>query len=118
MQIRGATTAMLEIPLLPSPNQSFDVVLGTQTAGLRVYWLPLGQSWFLDVHDFNGNAIATGRRMAVNVRLVQTSGFDGDLAVIATHDGNVQEVGREGWGDTHNLYWLTETEVESIEWVA
>ena len=49
----------------------------------------------LDVHDFNGNAIATGRRMAVNVRLVQTSGFDGDLAVIATHDGNVQEVGRK-----------------------
>ena len=106
------------IPLTDSPRQSFDAVLGGQTVTITVWWQPLSESWYLSLADRDGASIASGRRMAVGVRLIRAAGLDGDLAVVPARDGDVAEVGRMGWGVTHSLYFLTAAETAAVEWVA
>ena len=109
---------MQSVLLTTAPRQTFDTVLDGQTVTMTVWWQPLDGSWYLSVTDATGAKVASGRRMAVGVRLIRAAGFTGDLAVASNQAGNTDEVGREGWGDSHTLFYLTAAETSQVEWVA
>ena len=108
---------MQSIPLTDSPRQTFDVTLGGQTVGLTIWWQPLDSSWYLSMRDSAGDPIAAGRRMALDVRLVRSRNFEGDLAVVGIDPATTEEVGRMGWTETHGLYYLTANEVAEVFWI-
>jgi hypothetical protein len=53
-------TQVFEIPLVPSTNQRFNIVINTLVYNMNVYWDWCGGNWNLDLLDQNQTPLVQG----------------------------------------------------------
>ena len=106
---------MQEVPLTNDADQQFTTILGGQSVRIRATWQDIGESWFLSVFNDDEAPLFTGTRIKsgipiINFKLVD---FVGDFVAIVLDVGTL-EPGRNAWGRTHGLYYLTGDEAEGV----
>lgn len=107
---------MQRIPLIDSPRQTMQIPLGGDTMRVVVWWSPLSAHWYLSIATDAGADIALGRQITPSQRLIRDVSYEWDIVAIPRADDIVSDIGRQGWGVTHDLYYLTGAEVASVEW--
>lgn len=106
---------MQKIPVTNDADQIFTTTLGGQVVRVRMTWQDQGQSWFislltpLEVFIFAGTRIKSNIPV-VNFKLID---FDGDFVAVPV-DVTTLEPGREAWGSTHELFYLTADEARQV----
>ena len=111
---------MQRIPLTNDADQIFTTTLGGQVVRVRATWQDQGESWFLSVLDGAGNYLFANTRLrsgvpVVNFRLIDFEGapFEGDFIPVPL-DVTTLEPGRNAWGATHELFYLTADEAAQV----
>lgn len=101
------------IPVIQSFNQAFQTLLNGQDVKFRIWYQDIGEGWFCSMEFANGTKIISGARLNSGSPLLQStvSGFEGDVVPVTTI-AQYSELGREPWGATHILVYLTPEEVE------
>jgi len=103
---------MLTIPLSRSPKQAMTTTLGGRSFRLRVRWSTVMEAWYLDVQRPDGTALLSGQRLVVSwpifVGSPDAGGFEeGSFLMALDQSGQNLEAGRDSWGVTHHLAWMT-----------
>jgi hypothetical protein len=80
----------VEIPLTPSQNQEFDILLGTQSYHLTlIYNDQMDGGWYMDIADNLGNPLADGIPLVTGADLLAQYpdlAIPGTLTVQTDHD--------------------------------
>ena len=103
-------------------NQRLITRLGPQAVVVDLRWDDRSGFWYLGL-TAGGLTIAQGRRVIVGVRLLPRRPEDWQLVALPLPDeaegednGNDNaEVGRNGWGVTHGLYYIPTS--DGVEWL-
>lgn len=101
---------MNTIPVTNDASQTFRVVLGGQEVRLSFQWSRVASAWYVSIDGIiSGARIQSGFPIIYNLR----TSFVGDLIALpiitpATNPG------RDAWGDTHTMAYLTPTEMEAF----
>ena len=104
---------MNTVPLTTDSRQEFTSTLGEQAVNIVIWWQPLSAAWYLSL-SAAGQSIALGRQIASWAKLVQSPEFNGDL-MAAPNPGHEQDtIGRQAWGATHQLVYLTPAEAAGV----
>ena len=103
---------MLTIPLSGSAKQAMTTTLGGRSFRLLVRWSTVMQAWYLDVHKPDGTALLSGQRLVVSwpirVGSPDAGGLEaGSFLMVLDQSGQNLEAGRDSWGVTHHLVWMT-----------
>ena len=106
---------MLTIPLSRAPKQTMTTTLGGRSFRLRVRWNTVMEAWYLDVQRPDGSHLLSGQRLVVSwpirVGSPDTGGLEaGSFLMALDQSGQNLEAGRDAWGVTHHLVWMTRTD--------
>ena len=96
-----------QIALTADARQTFRTMIGTQGVRVTAWWQPLDEAWYLSLAWLDRRPIVTGVRLTEGGRPLR--GFVTDFVGQVHVSGN-GEPGREAWGSTHRLLWLTDEE--------
>ena len=98
------------IPLTTRARETFRTILDGQPVRITVWWQPLDASWYMSLTKATiaREPIVTGvRLLGQGVPLAgQALNFKGQFYVEGLGDP-----GREAWGSTHKLLYLSEAEL-------
>jgi len=103
------------VPVTNDPDQIFTTTLEGQVVRVHLRWLDEGQSWFISVLKTDNTIIFSNTRLnsstlIINLKLVD---FNGDFVAVPT-DTESLTPGRNAWGETHQLYFLTKDEATEV----
>ena len=96
-----------QIALTADARQTFRTMVGAQGVRVTAWWQPLDEAWYLSLAWLDRRPIVTGVRLTEGGRPLR--GFVTDFVGQVHVSGN-GEPGREAWGSTHRLLWLTDEE--------
>ena len=106
---------MQKIPLTNDADQIFTTTLDGQIVRVRATWQDQGNSWYLSLLDEVDNYLFAFTRIksgipVVNFKLID---FEGDFVAVSS-DVTALEPGRNAWGSTHELLYLTDGEIQGV----
>ena len=107
------------IPLTNIARQKMITILGEQQVSLQIWWQPLSEAWYLSLEAQTQLPIALGRQVSTHRRLLgerRGGGFKGEIAVVPRGGENTEALGREPWGATHDMVYLTEADTREVDW--
>lgn len=64
---------MFIVPVTADPDSRRQIRLGSNTLGLRTYYVPTSKTWFLDITDSDGVALAQGLALVPNINILESS---------------------------------------------
>lgn len=100
--------AILAVPVSNDARQTISTALDGQMVDMDIWWQPSDEHWYISVLFQNENtAIIAGRRMLheIDVLAGVASRFSGTLTPL----GTVETIGRNAWGNTHELIYRGES---------
>ena len=107
---------MLILPATNDPRQTMTVNLDGQNVDVSLWWQPLSSAWYVSVDTRAGVAITRGRQIASGVRLIRSAAFAGELVAVPAALEGADDLGERPWGSSHQLAWLSPSEVGSLKW--
>jgi len=102
------------IPVSNEFNQSFKTVLNGQAVKFTIWYQDIGAGWHCTMEFQDGTGIISGARLNSGSPMLfnTVSDFEGDIVPVPTI-APYYELGRQPWGETHILTFLTAEEVEA-----
>ena len=104
---------MQTIELTNEVSQIREMNLSGIPAVLHVLWVPLAGSWVISFSDAGVNIIAS--RAIRSFKPLLPLWYDGQLMAMPVSGNPADRVGRNAWGNTHQLFWLTGEEYAYIQ---
>ena len=106
---------MQKIPVTNDADQIFTTTLDGQVVRIRIVWQDQGGSWFISLLTTTEIPIISFTRVRSNITVINFKlvNFNGDFVAVPL-DVTALEPGRNAWGITHELYFLTAGEAELV----
>ena len=106
---------MQRIPATNDASQTFQTVLNDQTVTIKLDYLPNTGCWLMTLTAADGTEYVNGARIQSGVPLLYTlsTAFEGDIIPIPLTKP-ARTMGRNPWGNTHQLSYLTPDELREI----
>lgn len=104
---------MQKLPISNEANQTFSTVLNGTELKFHFWYQDIGSGWFCDIEKITGEKIISGARINAMSPLLESTltDFDGDIVPVALVS---EELGREPWGNTHELVYFTPEEIDDL----
>ena len=101
------------IPITNTFNQSFKTSLNGQAVKFTIWYQDIGEGWFCTLEFQDGRGIISGARLNSGAPMLfnTVSDFLGEVVPVSTI-ATYYELGRQPWGNTHILAYLSPEEVE------
>ncbi len=106
---------MLNIAVSNDARQEFTTRLNGQQVRLSIWYQDAGAGWYMSIESPFGTPITTGARLNASVPVLAglLTSFVGDIIPISFTTPAI-EPGRQAWGDTHRLVYVTPAELEGL----
>ena len=102
---------MQGIPVTNDARQTFLTVLNDITVRLTIWYQSVGGSWFLRLETPEGRVITTGAKLNPGRSALAgiIDDFVGEIVVVPT-ESPVSDLGRNPWGTSHILVFMSPAE--------
>lgn len=103
---------MQTIPITNDARQTFTTILENQEVRITAWYQDDGDGWYITLEHVDGRVIIQGARLNCSVPLLQDIlvDFVGDIVPVPVAI-ETSILGRNPWGTTHTLSYLTPTEM-------
>ncbi len=104
---------MQSINVSNDASQRMRTILGGQNVRLKIKWVEAGELWEIELSEQDGTPIASGLRLQSGYPVMRSilTDFVGDIVAIPLATPET-DLGRNAWGQTHKLVYVTDLELE------
>ena len=106
---------MQVVPITNDARQTFTTIVNGQLLKVTAWYQTVGAGWFVTLEMPDSEVLVQGARLNSQTPVLYglVNGFNGDL-VPTPIKSPYEEIPRQAWGITHQLLYITGSEMEEL----